>query len=313
MILKLYAPKYYESFKCIADKCTHSCCIGWEIDIDKATFYKYSMLSDGYGINIRNSIDDEDTPHFRLCEDERCPHLSKNGLCSIITEFSEDFLCDICREHPRFYNDTAYGKEVGIGMACEEACRIILTSDEYNKFTEVGEEDGEPEQLEFDAIAERERIYALLSDRSIPYTERLTTLYGIYDTTPDLLSGREWHDVIDSLEYLDEEHRALFLNYSPDLSTPYRYALYLERTLAYFIFRHCSDAFCKSDFTAKISFCFFCERLLASLLKSENVNELSDIIRLAVTVSEEIEYSEENTEELIFQIETKRSYIKYNL
>ena len=25
--IKLYAPKYYKNFKCIADKCEHSCCI----------------------------------------------------------------------------------------------------------------------------------------------------------------------------------------------------------------------------------------------------------------------------------------------
>ena len=31
--MKLYAPKYYNEFKCIADKCTHSCCVGWEIDM----------------------------------------------------------------------------------------------------------------------------------------------------------------------------------------------------------------------------------------------------------------------------------------
>ena len=28
-------PDFYDSFKCIADKCTDSCCIGWEIDVDK--------------------------------------------------------------------------------------------------------------------------------------------------------------------------------------------------------------------------------------------------------------------------------------
>ena len=33
--MKLFAPEYYKQFKCIADKCTHSCCIGWEIDIDE--------------------------------------------------------------------------------------------------------------------------------------------------------------------------------------------------------------------------------------------------------------------------------------
>ena len=45
--MKLYAPKYYKNFKCIADRCPHSCCIGWEIDIDRTTLTKYESLSDG--------------------------------------------------------------------------------------------------------------------------------------------------------------------------------------------------------------------------------------------------------------------------
>ena len=27
-------PDYYKEFQCIADQCEHSCCIGWEIDVD---------------------------------------------------------------------------------------------------------------------------------------------------------------------------------------------------------------------------------------------------------------------------------------
>ena len=30
-------PVYFEDFKCIGGKCEDSCCIGWNIDIDKVT------------------------------------------------------------------------------------------------------------------------------------------------------------------------------------------------------------------------------------------------------------------------------------
>ena len=30
-------PDYYPLFHCIADRCRHNCCIGWEIDIDSRT------------------------------------------------------------------------------------------------------------------------------------------------------------------------------------------------------------------------------------------------------------------------------------
>jgi lysine-N-methylase len=32
--MKLIAPDTYPEFCCIADRCRHSCCIGWEIDVD---------------------------------------------------------------------------------------------------------------------------------------------------------------------------------------------------------------------------------------------------------------------------------------
>ena len=52
--MKLYAPKYYERFKCIADKCSHSCCIGWEIDVDADTLKKYKSLN---AVNSKSILD----------------------------------------------------------------------------------------------------------------------------------------------------------------------------------------------------------------------------------------------------------------
>ena len=138
--MKLYAPKYYKNFKCSADRCEHSCCVGWEIDIDKDTLKKYKSLRGGYGTVIADSISMDDTPHFRLGEGDRCPHLDKRGLCKIILAVGEEYLCDICREHPRFYNYTSVA-EVGIGMSCMEAARIILTSSEYATLLKIGEVD----------------------------------------------------------------------------------------------------------------------------------------------------------------------------
>ena len=39
--MKEVFPNYYKKFKCIADKCKHNCCIGWEIDIDNDTLEFY--------------------------------------------------------------------------------------------------------------------------------------------------------------------------------------------------------------------------------------------------------------------------------
>ena len=162
--MKLYAPAYYKEFACIADKCRHSCCIGWEIDVDKKTLKKYKKLGDD---GILTSIDQGETPHFCLSEGERCPHLDERGLCRIICRYGDGYLCDICREHPRFYNNTARGREVGIGMSCEEACRLILTAQDPFAIFEMGKEKGRAPRPRYDALAERERIFSLLSNKDL--------------------------------------------------------------------------------------------------------------------------------------------------
>ncbi|MBQ9781272.1 MAG: flagellin lysine-N-methylase [Clostridia bacterium] len=294
--MKLYAPTYYQNFTCIADKCRHSCCIGWEIDVDDGTMRAYDTITEPYGQAIRDSIDREDTPHFKLCEGDRCPHLDESGLCKIITELGEGYLCHICREHPRFYNDTNDGKEVGLGMACEEACRLILSSDGYSEVVEIGEADGEVDEIDFDARVHREKIYDILSDNSLPYTQRLRLIADTYGVSLSVKTDAEWRKLLDSLEYLDDSHRALFARYSSDLSTPESLEAYLERALAYFIYRHTAAAWDEYEFRAAVGFALFCERLIASVAQTEGVNDLTGLIEVARMVSEELEYSEENTE-----------------
>ncbi len=296
--MKLYAPEYYKEFVCIADKCTHSCCIGWEIDIDETAMEKYNNTCHCYKDKLISSIELDQTPHFKLDSHERCPHLNEKGLCEIILNLGEDYLCHICREHPRFYNYSSCGKEVGLGMACEEAGRIILNSDNYNKFIVIGEADEEEFEYDFDSLSHREKIYSVLSDDSVSYEEKLRCIYEEYNTSPFLISDTRWREVLSSLEYLDEAHRKLFCEYTSRTNSSHEHWKYLERALAYFIYRHCTESEDLEEFRINLGFCLFCERLFAYLIsKGEN-----DIVTIGRIISEEIEYSEDNTEAIKFQI-----------
>lgn len=299
MKVKLFAPKYYKKFSCIADRCSHSCCIGWEIDIDEDTAERYSSLEDGYGKIIKNSIETDETSHFSLGKDERCPHLDGRGLCRIITELGEDYLCEICREHPRFYNDISHGKEVGIGMACEEAARIILSSDEYDIMGDIGDICGVPERVEFDTAKMRSEIYSVLKKYSVSYTQRLYEIYEKFDISPDIFEDKRWREMLSELEYLDDGHKELFFGYSSNAVTPKELERSAERVLAYFIYRHCTASHNGEEYRAILGFCLFLERLFVSVLK-ENKN--ASAFTIARIISEEIEYSEENTERIINEI-----------
>lgn len=42
-------PDYYERFHCIADRCRHNCCIGWEIDVDEDALAAYRTVGGEMG------------------------------------------------------------------------------------------------------------------------------------------------------------------------------------------------------------------------------------------------------------------------
>ena len=287
--MKLFAPTYYKTFRCIADACEHSCCIGWEIDIDEQTLKKYKQLKDGYGPAVLESISFEGAPHFRLCEGDRCPHLDERGLCKIILGVGEEYLSHICREHPRFYNFTSVA-EVGVGMSCPEAARLILSSPDFATMEEIGEVEAEADGVVFDGREERAKVYDILQKND--YVTALAQIYRAYSV--DAGDDAEWLKILGSLEYLNADHRELFLQYSSSLR-PVGQNECLKRFLAYFIYRHCTEAIDEEDFCARLTFCLFCERLFASLLCFKGAETLQEAATLASILSEEIEYSDDNT------------------
>lgn len=299
--MKIYAPAYYKQFVCIADECKHSCCIGWEIDVDEDTASVYSNLKEGYGKTVAQSIEFGDVPHFKLKENDRCPHLNEKGLCNIILELGEDKLCQICRDHPRFYNYTNYGKEVGLGLSCEEACRIILSSPNYNSIVEIGENEETLYTAEYDPIPNRNKLFDILSSKDISFENKMKKLRDIFPVSLSVNSQEEWLSVIDSLEYLDEDHKALFQCYKNNSCSKKEYENYSERLFAYLVYRHCTQAIDDEEFSSAFGFCLFFEKLFTSIVNSQNTKNPNDIFEIARILSEELEYSEYNTKTIMLQ------------
>ena len=120
-------PDYYKEFRSIAGACRHSCCIGWEIDIDADSAARYAAAGGELGCRLQKHIDfTADPPHFILGENERCPFLNSANLCDIYAQLGEQALCGICTDHPRFHNELPGRTETGLGLCCEEAARLIL-------------------------------------------------------------------------------------------------------------------------------------------------------------------------------------------
>ena len=45
-------PDYYPEFSCIAGACKHSCCIGWEIDVDEEALARFSKVEGELGQSL---------------------------------------------------------------------------------------------------------------------------------------------------------------------------------------------------------------------------------------------------------------------
>ena len=128
-------PDFYDAFCCTAERCRHTCCRGWEIDIDADTAARYRAMEGPLGERLRAAIDWSDGASFRLTEDERCPFLRADNLCDLIRETGgEDILCDVCALHPRFFTEAGETTFAGLGLCCEEACRLLLQSREPLRF-----------------------------------------------------------------------------------------------------------------------------------------------------------------------------------
>lgn len=172
MILRV--PKYYKLFNCLAGKCIHSCCSnGWEIDVDNNTYNYYKSANSSILEHITKS-----SPHQIIMKNGICPFFNSNKLCDIYIDIGEEHMCDICKNHPRFYEWFEDLKEGGIGLCCEEAARIILTDtsafETYNEKIPVEKSNAYDKKL-FDFLEKcRKKLFELF-DSSLSLNEKIRT------------------------------------------------------------------------------------------------------------------------------------------
>ena len=298
-------PSYYPLFKCIADKCKHSCCIGWEIDVDEKTMSFYNSLDTEFGETIRKNIEGE-VPHFVLRENERCPFLNEKGLCDIIINCGEDALCDICSLHPRFNNFYDSFTETGLGLCCEEAARIILSYCDKVTFSGMENINFTDEEKMF--LSERKKVLDILQDRNKSILKRFELLASQYGLTFQY-DNKKLCDLYKSLERLDENWTKILettVLHSSDgkIFEKEEYGLFFEQLAVYFVFRHMKEGMWDEDYTPMINFvlmsCYFVGMVIDSFgWENYNFEHYCDIVRM---YSGEVEYSEDNTEKLMYSI-----------
>ncbi len=206
--MKLTKPWFYDDFVCIASQCTDNCCIGWEIDIDPISMQRFNCACGEFGERLRSAIHqgEDGVRTFAFGEGERCALLREDGLCELILNMGDDSLCDICALHPRFFGWFNGLKEAGLGLCCEEVCRLLFSDSVQLKFisSEIEEEYEQTcDETMLDMfLAARERLLGILQDRSISLKERMIYAVRFADGFQRLIDNGG--DDIDSITLSDE-------------------------------------------------------------------------------------------------------------
>lgn len=284
-------PALSGAFHCVAGACRHTCCKGWEIDIDPTTRAKYAAMTGEIGQRLHAAIvDTADGASFRLRADERCPMLNDNGLCDLITACGEGALCQICADHPRYRNEFSTFVEVGFGLCCEAAADLTLHWEAPMTWhTQFGEARPTGTAEEETLLAVRSALIAIMQDRTMSIPARLNALCAAVGAPMPTRTTAEWADFLRTLERLDPTWETVLtqLAEQPERVTVAD-PIAAEQLVVYLLHRHLPGALLDDDLMGRTLFCAVSGKLFLHLSAILGENEAARMY------SSEIEYSEEN-------------------
>lgn len=227
---------YFDAFQCIAGDCKDTCCVGWELDIDEASFEKYKRVRGKFGEKLRSFMvegreENGECNTFRL-KGNRCPFLNEKNLCELYIELGKASLCTVCREYPRFKLDYGNKREKGLSLSCEVVGALVFSRDDKVGFEEkeiFDEETTEDGEIYYSKEIERMREVCLnvLQDRKRAVKDRIYSFFSYLEKAQRCLNQEEFSD----LEWHEEEEEGNFTGSRIDLKVFYEEVLFLLRGL----------------------------------------------------------------------------------
>lgn len=233
---------FYDTFSCIADKCSITCCQEWKIEVDEDTLNKWNKLYEDEEKKNCLSCSVEKKEGFgiiQLNEEKQCPFLNQEKLCRLVMRHGEEVLSKTCATFPREIHDFADRKEYSLVACCPEVVDIL------NKQEKIGFL-GDTEKVKDDLFAIRHLLIEIVKDEKFSINKGLMIGYYIllnileggktkkeyWEEYEDSAVLEQFAETIDRMEFqhLDtfDERNELFL----DLAENYRkegiYTRYLE-------------------------------------------------------------------------------------
>ncbi|MBO7344656.1 MAG: flagellin lysine-N-methylase [Clostridia bacterium] len=302
--MKQYVLSYYPEFKCIADKCKHTCCAGWEMLIDKDSLNNYLNDHSPFSQTLKRGVNFKKSK-FKTDKLKRCAFLNQNGLCDIITNFGEESLCQVCRDHPRFRSFFSHQTETGLGFSCEQATKIILSYQNKMELLPIDDDGGneKPTFLEQCLLEFRTSALKIVQDRNLSIDDRIKSLLSLCNAN---ICEKDFSKILKcffNLERLDKGWtiRLKALKKSDfTLKNPTILSLYFEQFFVNSIYRHLPDADDVMSARERTIAIICTWLIIKSIFENEYTNKdefilICDIVR---AYSAEVEYSQKNLNKL---------------
>lgn len=234
---RYFQPTYVKNFHCDGQKCRANCCqAGWTIEIDDATYEKYSSMSDLPQHFVFN--DQLNKYCIENNGEGNCPYLRSDKLCSIQKKYGEEFLSETCRQYPRQTFDFGEYFERSLTLVCPIAADAILNSariefewlnidERVHRQSEIFEPNV-PVEYRSNFFALQRSATEILQRRSLSITDRLSELMRLFDVELTVEWLDERIDPIMLENYLVHE---FFINTYPcrfDLPIDFNLKIYLS-------------------------------------------------------------------------------------
>lgn len=222
--MKYYYPDYFYNFQCVpGHACPDSCCIRWQITVDKRTLKKYRQVGGELGKRMKEKIDFSTGNICPHGDEHRCEFLNDDNLCDIVLELGEDALSETCHTHPRHEEVYLNVRERSLAMTCPIACKQLLQRKKPVQILMKEEKTRPDVDLLFDRVLFEELVYtrdALLDvarNRENTIFERMIMILGLAHDVESRIHSRSQRNASKLLarklpslgDFTDKEKREL--------------------------------------------------------------------------------------------------------
>lgn len=336
----------YDNFKCVADKCSDSCCKDWDIVIDSETNKFYKNIKGSFGRRLSANITvDEDGDTIFISDNGKCPFWNDKMLCDIFINLGEEHLCSTCKKFPRLTQDYTCFSEHLLSFACPEAARLMLS--QPNVFESFRKAEYSLSQANYNInkmyflLSARSRTAEIFTNKTKPFSTRLKQALIYNNKVQDIINSEEYTvknielpiinekqksispkfiiELHQSLDIVSSEWRNILdnaLSICEKIGLSNEYDNDFEVLALYYIYRYYLTAIADGNVlnTIKRIFCAYTV-IYAAENYFKNYGELNFDTRVMLMqrYSKEVEHSYENSEALEFEFYTNPDFSADNL